>query len=172
MLVRIEPLSSFIAAPGVLGSMEATTILTRGETFEGWCKCQAIDPAALMPAELAMWQGMFGEIQEYAATVPKVGLLGYGARGPGERAYAIAVPDDANLWLVLWVKVSQRRDVYVFYPHGDTRGCDPHTSYHRDGSMHSKSFGEKFPMQRRQPLDDSFTGSEHLGRFYGYGPAS
>jgi hypothetical protein len=38
MLVRIEPLSSFIAAPGVLGSMEATTILTRGDpdfTFRG-----------------------------------------------------------------------------------------------------------------------------------------
>jgi len=30
MLVRIEPLSSFIAAPGVLGSIGATTILTRG----------------------------------------------------------------------------------------------------------------------------------------------
>ena len=33
MFVRISPLISFIAAPRVLGSMKATTIVTRGETF-------------------------------------------------------------------------------------------------------------------------------------------
>ena len=34
MFVRISPLISFIAAPEVLGSMEATTIVTRGDPFQ------------------------------------------------------------------------------------------------------------------------------------------
>jgi hypothetical protein len=33
MSVHIEPLISFIAAPRVLGSMKATTIVTRGDYF-------------------------------------------------------------------------------------------------------------------------------------------
>jgi hypothetical protein len=44
MFVRISPLISFIAAPRVLGSMEATTIVTRGG-----CRTRRIEA---MPAKV------------------------------------------------------------------------------------------------------------------------
>jgi hypothetical protein len=48
---------------------------------------------------------------------------------------------------------------------------NPHSSYHRDGRFHMKSFGRKFePAQKRQPLTGVFKGTEHLGSFGGHFP--
>jgi hypothetical protein len=33
-----------------------------------------------------------------------------------------------------------------------------------------KSFGRKFGVQKRQPLNAKFRGAEHLGAYYGHGP--
>ena len=88
---------------------------------------------------------------------------------PGEHRYAVAVRDAAHLWLTLWVQRSQKGDVYVFLPRGDRR-WNPHTSYHRDGTLHQKSYDNKFSVQRRQPLTGSFHGIEHLGVYAGHGP--
>jgi hypothetical protein len=40
---------------------------------------------------------------------------------------------------------------------------DPHTSYHSDGTFHTKEFGKLvFSETKKQPLNASFAGAEHL----------
>ena len=52
MLVRIEPLSSFIATPRVSGSIGATTILTRGELVKVIGSCgKRVDDCGLRAIE-------------------------------------------------------------------------------------------------------------------------
>ena len=56
MSVHIEPLISFIAAPGILGSMKATTIVTRGgfrSTFSDWVAERTDCPAEVREMALA-----------------------------------------------------------------------------------------------------------------------
>jgi len=52
-----------------------------------------------------------------------------------------------------------------------TEGWDPHISYHLDGTLHTKSYGQKFlsPM-KRQPLGNTFKGAVHLGSYAGHAP--
>src|SRR5262249_33810119 len=137
------------------------------DSFDGWLEFQCVKPAT--PAERAMWQAMFEEAM--AGKSPKVGLMKFKPLTAGEHRYAVAVRDeDSNLWLTLWVRRSQKGDVYIFMPRGD-RDWNPHTSYHRDGMLHSKSFDHKLlPQQKRQRLDGVFRGTEHLGGFGGHGP--
>jgi hypothetical protein len=72
--------------------------------------------------------------------------------------------------LTTWIRRSPKGDVYVLIPRGD-RDWDPHTSYHRNGMFHSKSFGQKFgPGQKRQPLTTAFKGTEQLAAYAGHGP--
>ena len=51
-------------------------------------------------------------------------------------------------------------------------GWDPHSSYHRDGTFHTKSYGHKFAPKKLQPLTGTFRGTEHLGQAGGHGPKS
>ena len=102
---------------------------------------------------------------------PKVGLMKL-QPVPGEYRYAVVVRDLADLRLTLWVKRSRKGEFFIMLPRGD-REWDVHTSYHLDGTLRMKSHGSKaFTSDRRQPLNGTFRGSEHLGTYFGYGPKS
>jgi hypothetical protein len=93
---------------------------------------------------------------------------------PGEFRYAVAVREGSELWLTLWVRRSAKGDVYVLIPRNDS-DWEPHTSYHRDGTFHAKSFDRKFAanMPKRQPLSSgAFQGAEHMGTYLGHAPKS
>jgi hypothetical protein len=137
-------------------------------TFEGWLKYQAVDPATLTADDLKQWRLIFDENQK--SKDPKMGLLKLKAR-PGEKLYAVAVRDGDNLWLVLWVRRNRKGEFFVMVPR-TKKGWDPHTSYHSDGTFHIKSFDHKLSVQKRQPLTGDFRGTEHLGAYAGYGPKS
>ena len=138
------------------------------QTFEVWLKeIQGIDPAMLEPNDLAQWRSDHQDVMARSAATPKVGLMKLRA-GPGGHLYAVAIREGSNLWLTLWVRRHRKGDIYVMIPRGD-RAWEPHLSYHRDGRVHSKSFGHKFFPGKRQPLNETFKGTEHLGMFGGHG---
>jgi hypothetical protein len=138
-------------------------------TFEGWLKYQAIDAATATAEELENWRSTFDEVRESAAATSKVGLMKLGPLRADEYRYAVAVRDGSDLWLTLWVRRSPKPEFFVFMPRGD-RGWDPHASYHRDGTLHQKSFDQKFAAQKRRCLTGAFRGTEHLGAYMGHGP--
>jgi hypothetical protein len=140
------------------------------ETFEGWLRYQAVDIATLNPSELEMWRDMFGSARERMLASRKVGLMSF-KPAPREYRYAVAVREGSNLWLTLWIRKSHRGEIFVIIPRGD-RDWDPHTSYHLDGTMHSKSFDRTIHRQKRQPLTDAFHGTEQFPGFGGFGPKS
>jgi len=138
------------------------------KTFGGWLKYQAVDPTATAPEELENWQCVFEEAMERVAACFKVGLMKL-QPVPGEHPYAVAVEDGSDLWLTLWVRRSWKGEFFVMLPRGD-RDWDPHTSYHLDGTLHIKSYGDKVLERKNQPLTGTFRGSEDLGFFAGHGP--
>ena len=85
-----------------------------------------------------MWRGEFDNTRERSLATRKVGAMKLKMIA-GEYRYAVAVRESQDLWLTLWVRRSPRGDVYMLVPRGD-RHWNPHTSYHRDGTLHSKSF--------------------------------
>src|SRR5882724_9577726 len=114
------------------------------QTFEGWLRYQAVDAAATAPEELAMWRRLFEDARERRATRPKVGLMKL-QRVPGEHLYAVAVRENSDLWLTLWVRRSPKGEFFIMLPRGDG-DWDPHTSYHLDGTLQMKSYHRKvFP---------------------------
>jgi hypothetical protein len=135
------------------------------ETFEGWLKYQAVDASTLEPDQLEMWRSMH---DEFKPSTP-VGLMKFKPLVPDEYRYAIALRDGRDLWLTMWVRRSPRGDVYVFMPRSET-AWDAHTSYHRDGTLHSKSFGRALSRKQLQPLTAAFKGTVHLGMHAGHGP--
>jgi len=137
------------------------------QTFEGWLRYQAV--GTLTEAELATWRGIFDEAQRQCPANPEVGLMKLQSV-PGEHRYAVAVRDGADLWLVLWVRRSSKGEFFVIRPMRD-RDRDIHTSYHRDGTLHVKSYGRKsLTPQKRQPLTGPFHGTVDLGIEAGYSP--
>jgi hypothetical protein len=141
------------------------------DTFEGWLRYQGIDAATATADELKMWRGLFDEVTARSSATAKVGLMKL-RPVPGEYRYAVAIREGSNLWLTLWVRRSRKGEIFVIVPRGD-RDWDPHTSYHLDGTLHSKSHGHKFGQAtKRQPLTNAFKGTEHLGIFAGHGPQS
>ena len=83
----------------------------------------------------------------------------------------MAVRDAGELFVVLWIKRAlwRKKQFFVFVPRANAE-WDPHTSYHQDGTFHSKSFGRKGLSKKLQPLNRPFRGSEHLGAYHGHGP--
>lgn len=141
------------------------------DTFEGWLTYQAVDQSALVPEELEIWRGYFEEAKQRSANSRKVGLMKL-RREPGEYLYAVAIRQDSKLWLALWVRRSQKGDIFVLKPQSAS-DWDPHTSYHRDGRVHSKSYGKVvFPPNQRQPLTPAFRGTELLVIYAGFGTRS
>jgi hypothetical protein len=141
------------------------------KTFEGWLRYQGVDAATNAPEELQMWQGLFDEARKRSLANPKVGLMKLQPIA-GEYRYAAAVREGSDLWLVLWVRRSRKGEFFVMLPRGD-RGWDVHTSYHCDGTLHTKSYGRRvLSPTKHQPLRGTFRGTEDLGYFAGYGPKS
>jgi hypothetical protein len=138
------------------------------QTFEGWLKYQAVDPTAIAPEEMEKWRHIFEDARKRTAAGPKVGLMKF-QPVPGEHRYAVAVENGSNLWLTLWVRRSRKGEFFVMTPRGE-RDWDPHTSYHLDGTLHIKSYGDKVLKRKNQPLTSAFRGSEDLGSFAGHGP--
>ena len=138
-------------------------------TFEGWLRYQAVDAATTPPDELAMWRDLFDEKRERSLASPKVGLMNLPAV-PGEHRYAVAVREGSDFWLTYWVRRSSKGEFFVIVPRAD-RAWNPHTSYHLDGTFHTKSFNYKLGSpQKRQPLTGAFRGTEHLGMSMGHAP--
>jgi hypothetical protein len=141
------------------------------KTFEGWLKWQGIDAATTTPEDLGMWRLSFDEARGRSLATPEVGLMKL-QPVPGERRYAVAVREGSDLWLVLWVRRSRKGEFFVMMPRGD-RDWNVHTSYHVDGTLHTKSYGRRvLSPTKRQPLRGTFRGTEDLGYFAGYGPKS
>ena len=139
-------------------------------SFDGFLEYQGIDPSSLGPEELAGWRQMFDEATARRATTPKVGLMKLRPVA-GEYRYAVAVREDSDLWLVLWVRRSRKGEFFVMVPRSDGK-WDPHTSYHLDGTFHMKSHNNVMIEQKRQPLTGTFKGTESMGLNSGYGPKS
>ncbi len=138
--------------------------------FDRWLEYQGIDASTITPDELAMWRDVFDEARARALATAKVGRMKLGPPPPGEHRYAVAVREGADLWLTLWIRRSPKGDVFVMIPRGDS-DWDPHTSYHRNGKFHMKSYRHKFgPPKSLQPLTGAFKGTEHLGAYGGHGP--
>ncbi len=138
-------------------------------TFEGWLKYQGIDPATTSPEELKRWREYFAQISAQRSVTPKVGLMKL-QQASSEHRYAVAVRDGSCLWLALWVRRSSKPEYFVFMPRADGE-WNVHTSYHRDGRLHLKSYGRTvFEPIKCQPLTGAFKGTEHLGAFAGHGP--
>lgn len=139
------------------------------DSFEGWLRYQAVDAASLSAAELAGWRGMFDVKKTSGALLPKIGLMKFRPLRLAEYRYGVAVEEAGQLWLVLWIRRSPKGEFFVMVPR-DAR-WDPHTSYHLDGTVHAKSYGQKFSStHKRQPLTGAFRGHVSLGRYAGYGP--
>ena len=80
-------------------------------------------------------------------------------------AHAVAIrDDDGRLHLFLRI-VRAPSGIYVVFAAGQVRpgirgkAYDPHSSWHRDGRVHEKSYDRTWMRRRRQPLD-SFNGNE------------
>jgi len=138
-------------------------------TFEGWLRYQGIDAPTSSASELAAWHRMYDDVRLRAGSTPKVGLMKLRPI-PGEHRYAVALREGAELWLALWVRRSPKEEFFVMAPRG-AQSWDPHASYHLDGRVQMKSYGQTvFAPQQRQSLKGPFRGTEHLGVFFGYGP--
>lgn len=141
------------------------------KSFDGWLRYQAIDATEITPEELETWRGLFEDARQRSAVNPNVELMKL-QPVPGEYRYAVVVRDLADLRITLWVKRSRKGEFFIMLPRGD-RAWDVHTRYHLDGTLQMKSHGsEAFTSDRRQPLNGTFQGSEHLGAYFGYGPKS
>jgi hypothetical protein len=134
-------------------------------TFDGWLNYQGFDPT-LTPDQLETWRDMYDVVRQGSLATPKVGLM---KLKPGEHLYAVAVREESGLWLTTWIRRAAKGDVILMIPRGDPK-LDAHTTYHRDGTFHVKSYGHKFGAQKRQPLTPAFQGTENLGAYGGHGP--
>jgi len=134
-------------------------------------KHQGFDGTARMaPDALEIWRGLYDEMLERKSAAPRIGLRNLKPPVAGEYRYAVAVRDGADLWLALWVRRSPKGEFFIMRPRAE-RGWDPHTSYHLDGSVHMKNYGHRARApQKRQPLTGAFSGTEHLGAYFGYTP--
>jgi hypothetical protein len=89
-------------------------------------------------------------------------------RSPGDRDrdYAVAVRDVNDVFLFLQIRRNWKGEFALIW-RGHERPWDdipwnPHTTYHRDGELHHKSFDKEFGEQQLQNPDAAFTGSRQL----------
>lgn len=136
------------------------------DDFEAWLSAQGIAADSLPPEQLALFRHAYGERVQQAANWRAQPAPSRSLR-TSDRRYAVAIQDGSELGLTFWIKRSAKGEVFLLYPREPE--MDPHASYHRDGTYHQKSYGQTMTAQKRQPLDSSFRGAEHLGTFGGHG---
>lgn len=128
-------------------------------TFEEYLIYQGRNIATMDEEALKTWRDLYEEACEMQRQRP---ILKPHVRGnSNDLLYAVAVQDDPNLWLVLWVKRSLKGDYFVFLALNDSK-WDPHTSYHRDGGFHHKSYDQKVITSRKQIPNAGFQGTEQM----------
>jgi hypothetical protein len=137
------------------------------DTWPGFLRYHAIDPATASPDLLAHFQGLF----ETRKTSPKFGAMKLPPMQSGEYRYAVALREGSDLWLTTWIRRAPKGDIYVMTPRVD-EGWDPHVSYHNDGNFHGKSFGTNLLPSKRQPLTPAFKGCAQVCMLSGHGPKS
>jgi hypothetical protein len=138
------------------------------ENFEGWLHYQKIDAMKTSPEEFEALRCHFDEMKLQAAALPKLGRMNM-QRGPDDKAYAVAIEKNGGLWITLWVKHASKGDIHVFQPR-QNGSWNPHTSYHRSGQYHYKSYGQiRFRRALQSPIAENFRGTEHLGNYNGHG---
>jgi hypothetical protein len=139
-------------------------------TFEGWARYQTFNLTEMSPDELVTVRALFDDMMREKAKRQPMGRMKLKPLTPGELRYAVAIREPDGLWLVLWIRRSPEPAVFIIHPTGDSER-DVHTSYHRDGTLHMKSFGRvAIRSYKRQPLTGSFRGTEHLGAESGFAP--
>lgn len=77
--------------------------------------------------------------------------------------YAVAIRDTTMLYLELRISRADSGVYVMFARPSKTSGrriWDPHTSYHKDGRHHQKSFNKCWGREQRQPLNNNFRGIE------------
>ena len=74
--------------------------------------------------------------------------------------YAVAVRDE-KLYLFLRIKRNPKGEVFVIFPREDN-DWDPHSSVHKNGTHHQKSFNHKFAVQTRQKPSAQFQGTSNV----------
>lgn len=81
-----------------------------------------------------------------------------------ERFYAVAIRD-TELYLELRIRRADS-GVYVIFVRPPKKigpkKWNPHSSYHKDGRRHQKSFNQAWFREKRQPLDNKFRGTEQV----------
>ena len=89
------------------------------------------------------------------------------------KIYAVAVRDAGDLFLLARVRRSPKGGIFVSYAHKepkdsggpkDWKNWDPHTSYHANGRLHQKWFGEEFMILQASKPDSCFRGTANVNR--------
>jgi hypothetical protein len=109
-------------------------------TFEGWLASQNFDVSS--PDELDSLREVYADLHAASEALPKFRRMKLRPMEPGEYRYAVALRDEANLWLNLWVKRSPKSEFFVMIPRNQ-KDIDLHASYHTTGTLHVKSEGRK-----------------------------
>jgi hypothetical protein len=137
------------------------------DNFEAWLlSAQGIAADSLTPEQLALFRQDFCKAVRLAANWSAQPAPSRSLR-KNDRRYAVAIQDGGDLGLTFWIRRSAKGEIFLLYPRDSE--TDPHASYHLDGTYHQKSYRQVMSMQKRQPLDSSFRGTEHLGKFCGHG---
>jgi hypothetical protein len=136
-------------------------------TYKGWLKYQGLELSTLNEEEAAEMRELFDRAVSTRAKARKVGRMKL--MRPGDSTYAIAIRDGSNLWLALWIRRSAKPEYFIFHPTTDGN-WNPHSSLHKDGTFHLKSYDQLMLAPQRKQLPSAVKGTEHLGAYGGFGP--
>jgi hypothetical protein len=86
------------------------------DTFEAWLKQQFGTHSLPEAAEVALRDHY--ERQRAAVMAHDVRYMSAKPCSAGQYRYAVAIEDDATLWLTLWIKRNARGECFILYPRG------------------------------------------------------
>jgi hypothetical protein len=136
------------------------------DDFEAWIRFQGLAEDSLTVEQISRHRDDFAKLTKQAENWRSQAAPSRSLR-TGDRRYAVAIQDGDELGLSFWIRRSATGEIFLLYSRDGE--MDPHASYHRDGTYHQKTYGLKWSPQKRQPLDRTFRGTEHLGKFAGHG---
>ena len=128
--------------------------------FDDWLRRQQLPDAASIPTEqLALLRAMYEEASARAAKVTR--WTPRARSSPADDLYAVAVRDDADVWLLTWVRRSKKNEFFMMLPRPD-HSMDAHATLHADGLFHLKGAGFTDWEKQRQKPDADFKGHVQL----------